>query len=77
MGSYVTVSAKVRKELVEEARRLNINLSQLIRESLEREVRRRRLALVEKRLTERKGLLEKIDLDRMVSHIREDRERGL
>ncbi len=77
MGSYVTVSAKVRKELVEEARRLNINLSQLIRESLEREVRRRRLALVEKRLTERKGLLEKLDLDRMVSHIREDRERGL
>ncbi len=75
MGSYVTVSAKVRRELVEEARRLNINLSQLIRESLEREVRRRRLALLESRLAERRELLEKIDLDRMVSHIREDRER--
>ncbi len=75
MGSYVTVSAKVRRELVEEARRLNINLSQLIRESLEREVRRRRLALLEGRLSERRELLEKIDLDRMVSHIREDRER--
>ena len=75
MGSYVTVSAKVRRELVEEARRLNINLSQLIRESLEREVRRRRLALLEGKLSERRELLEKIDLNRMVSHIREDRER--
>ena len=46
----MTVSAKVRRELVEEARRLNINVSELIRRALEEEVRRRRLAMLEKRL---------------------------
>ncbi len=35
----VTVSAKVRRELLEKARRYGINVSQVIREALERKVR--------------------------------------
>ena len=42
MGRYVTVSAKVRRELLEEAKRLGVNVSEVIRRSLEEEVRRRR-----------------------------------
>ena len=74
MCRYVTVSAKVRRELVEEARRLNINVSELIRRALEEEVRRRRLLLLEERLRKKSGALAKIDVDEIIRLIREDRE---
>ena len=74
MGRYVTVSAKVRRELLEEARRLNINVSELIRRALEEEVRRRRLVRLEKKLREKRDILAKIDVDEIVRLIREDRE---
>jgi post-segregation antitoxin (ccd killing protein) len=74
MGGYVTVSAKVRRELLDEARRLNINISELIRSALENEVRRRRLMLLEEKLKAKKAILEKIDVNEVVRLIREDRE---
>ncbi len=74
MSKYVTVSAKVKRELLEEARRLDINISKLIRESLEEEVRRRKLAKLEEKLKEKRDILEKIDVDEIVRLIREDRE---
>ncbi len=74
MGRYVTVSAKVRRELLEEARRLGINVSEVLRRALEEEVRRRRLMLLEERLREMRGTLAKIDVDEVVRAIREDRE---
>ena len=58
MGRYVTVSVRMRRELLEEARRLNINTSELIRCTLENEVRRHRLILLEERLKgKRKSLI--------------------
>ncbi|MBO3842964.1 MAG: type II toxin-antitoxin system CcdA family antitoxin, partial [Candidatus Brockarchaeota archaeon] len=39
MGRYITVSTKVRKELREEAKRLGINVSTVLRRALEEEVR--------------------------------------
>jgi len=74
MGRYVTVSAKVRRELLEEARRLNINVSELIRRTLEEEVRRRKLMELEERLRRKKHILAKINVDEMMRLIREDRE---
>ncbi len=74
MGRYVTVSAKVRRELLEEARRLDINVSELIRRALEEEVRRRRLVGLERKLREKRDILAKIDVDEIVRLIREDRE---
>jgi post-segregation antitoxin (ccd killing protein) len=71
MGGYVTVSAKVRRELLDEARRLNVNVSELIKSALENEVRKRRLMLLEEKL---KAILEKIDVNKVVRLIREDRE---
>ncbi len=74
MGRYVTVSAKVRRELLEEARRLNINVSELIRRALEEEVRRRKLVNLEEKLKKKHNTLAKIEIDEIVRLIREDRE---
>ena len=74
MGGYVTVSAKVRRELLDEARRLNVNVSELIKSALENEVRTRRLMLLEEKLKAKKAILEKIDVNKVVRLIREDRE---
>jgi len=74
MGRYVTVSARMRRELLEEARRLNINISELIRSTLENEVRRHRLILLEERLKGEKEILAKINIEDIVRLIREDRE---
>ena len=74
MGRYVTVSVRMRRELLEEARRLNINTSELIRCTLENEVRRHRLILLEERLKGEKEILAKINIEDIVRLIREDRE---
>ena len=74
MGKYVTVSARVRRDLVEEARRLGVNISEFIRDALEEEVRRRKLSRLEARLRERRDILDKIDVDEIVNLVRHDRE---
>ena len=71
MGMYVTVSARMRRELLEEARRLNINTSELIRCTLENEVRRHRPILLEERLKGEKEILDKINIEDIVRLIRE------
>jgi Post-segregation antitoxin CcdA. len=74
MGNYVTVSAKVRRDVVERARALGIDISEFIRRVLEEEVSRRELELIRMRLDELRDVLSAIDVDRVVKHIREDRE---
>jgi len=76
VGKYVTVSAKVRRELKEEAERLGIKISEVIRRSLEEEVRKRKLEIIQRKLEEIGDVLEKLDVNRLVKHIREDRMRG-
>lgn len=74
LSNYVTVSTKVRKEVVEKARRLGIKVSEFLRKSLEDEVARRELEEAKKKLEDMDDALEKIDVDRVVQSIREDRE---
>ncbi len=74
MGSYVTVSTKVRKDVVERAKRLGINISEFLRRKLEEEVENRELELLKKKLEEIRDVLEALDIERVVKHIREDRE---
>ena len=74
MGSYVTVSTKVRREVVEKARRLGINISEFLRRKLEEEVERREVELIVQRLSELGDVLDAIDIQRVVKHVREDRE---
>jgi post-segregation antitoxin (ccd killing protein) len=74
MGSYVTVSTKVRKELVERARALGVNISEVLRKSLEEYVMKKEMEELEKKLKEMGETLERIDLDEVTRIIREDRE---
>jgi len=74
MGDYITVSTKVRRELKEEAERLGVKISEVLRRALEEEVRRRKLEELEEKLSEVGEALDKIDIDRVVKSIREDRE---
>ncbi len=74
LSNYVTVSTKVRKDVVEKARRLGIKVSEFLRKSLEDEVARRELEEAKKKLEGMDDTLEKIDVGRVVQSIREDRE---
>ena len=74
MGRYITVSTKVRRELKEEAERLGIRISEVLRRALEEEIKRRKLENLEKKLDEVGEALDKIDIRRIVESIREDRE---
>jgi len=74
LGRSITVSTRVIRELLEEARRLGINVSELLRRTLEEEERRRRLMSLEKSLREMHSMLDKIDVGEVVDLIREERE---
>jgi antitoxin CcdA len=74
VGSYVTVSTKVRREVVEKARMLGISISEFLRMKLEEEVRRRELELIKQKLDSLGDVLEAVDVERIVRHVREDRE---
>ena len=70
----MTVSVKVRRNLVERARALGVNVAEVVRKAIEEEVRRRELELIRKRLESVKDFLDQVDIDRVVKSIREDRE---
>lgn len=74
MSRYVTVSAKVPRELREEAEKLGIRISEFLRRALEEEVKRRKIEVLKEELNSISTVLDKIDVDRVVRHIREDRE---
>ncbi len=73
-GRYVVVSAKVRRELKEEAERLGINISEVIRRALEEEVRRRRLEELERMLDRLGPALERVSVEDVVEAVRRSRE---
>jgi post-segregation antitoxin (ccd killing protein) len=52
LGSYVTVSTKVKREVVEKAKRLGNNISEFLRRKLEEEVERREIELITRRFEE-------------------------
>jgi len=67
------VSTKVKREVVEKAKRLGINISEFLRRKLEEEVDRRKIELITRRLIELSDVLDAIDIERVVRHVREDR----
>ena len=74
MGNTVTVSAKIPKELKDKLHKLKINVSRVIREALEKEVRRKEEEQLRK-MAERASLsLKKILTEEIVRDIRESRE---
>ena len=74
MSRYVTISAKVPRELREEAERLGIRISEFLRKALEEEVKKKKIEVLKEELNTISAILDKIDVNRIVKHIREDRE---
>jgi len=71
---FVTVSAKVRRELWEKLKSYGVNISEVIRRSLEEEVRRREEEEVRRLLGEASKHLRKLSEDEAVESIRKSRE---
>jgi post-segregation antitoxin (ccd killing protein) len=71
---YVTVSAKVRRELYEKLKMYGIPISSVIKRALEEEVRRREEEEVKRRLAEAQAVLKKIPEEEIVEAVRASRE---
>ncbi|MGQ4891219.1 MAG: type II toxin-antitoxin system CcdA family antitoxin [Candidatus Njordarchaeia archaeon] len=63
------ISVRVPKELKDKARKYNINISRIVRESLEKEIKKRETMEIAKRL------VEKIDLLRSLAKIAPELQR--
>ena len=72
--SYVTVSAKIRRELYHKLREYRVPISEVIRRALEEEVRRREEEELQRALEEIQKILRKIPEETIVRLIRESRE---
>jgi len=75
MSSFVVVTGKVPRKLKERAKELGININRVIREALEEAVRRREEELFKRSLERCADILNKIDVNRVVKSIREDRDK--
>jgi len=73
--SYVTVSAKIPRKLKDLLDKYNVKPSIVIREALEREVKKRMLKEIEERAKGLSGKLSHIPDDEIARLVREDRER--
>jgi len=74
--SWVTVSTKVKKELLEKAKEYGINVSEVLRKALEEEVRKREEDEARKAAKELAEALKasNITIEDVVKSIREDRD---
>jgi len=75
MSKYITVSAKIPKELKEKMRELNINISQLVRRAIEEEVKRREENKLRILAAEASQSLRKIPPEEITKIIRETRDK--
>jgi len=74
MGKYVTVSAKVPEEFKKRLRELNVNISQLVRNALEDEIKRRKEEELKALALKASRLLKKIPPAEITRAIREARD---
>jgi post-segregation antitoxin (ccd killing protein) len=71
--SWVTVSTKVKKEILEKARKYNINISEVLRQVLEQEIAKREEEA--RKSAERISKELRLSEEEVARLIREDRER--
>lgn len=74
MSRYVTVSAKIPKELKEKLRKLNINISNFVRNAIQQEIRRREEEKLRMLAEEVSQSLRKIPPEEITKTVRETRE---
>ena len=73
MGKLVTVTAKIPEELKEKLEALGINVSGLIRETLEREIERLEMEHLRELAGKASKLLREVPAEELVKTIRESR----
>ena len=74
MGSQVTVSAKIPSELKKKLNGFGVNVSALMREALQSEVKRLERERLRKLADEAGAILQKIPEDELVQSVRESRD---
>ena len=72
--TYVTVSAKIDKELRKKLAELGIRPSEVIRRALEKEVEERMMQQLYRKVEEASKIIKKIDREMWIKSIRESRE---
>ena len=75
MKRYATISAKIPEEEREEIKKLGLNPTVIIRKAVEEEIRRSRNKDLIEKMKRVAPIISKLNLDEIVSDIREDRER--
>jgi uncharacterized membrane protein len=71
---YVTITARIRRELYEKLKKYSVNVSYVIRRALEEEVRRREEEEVARMLDKAQEILARIPSEELVEAIRAGRE---
>ena len=74
LSNTITVSAKIPNKLMEKLHKLKINVSRVIREALEKEIRRKEEEQLRKMAEQASLSLKKILTEEIVRDIRESRE---
>ncbi len=75
MKRYATISAKIPEEERKEIKKLGLNPTVIIRKAVEEEIRRARNKDLIEKMKRVAPIISKLNLDEIVSDIREDRER--
>ena len=75
MKRYTTISAKIPEEEREEIKKLGLNPTVIIRKAVQEEIRRARNRDLVEKMKKIAPIISKLNLDEIVSDIREDRER--
>ena len=75
MKRYTTISAKIPEEERDEIKKLGLNPTSIIRKAVQEEIRRARNKDLVEKMKKVAPVISKLNLDEIVSDIREDRER--
>lgn len=74
MTEYITISARIKKDLKKKIAKYGINISQLMRNAIEAEIERIEESELRKSLRKTGQIFAKIDMETITNLIREDRE---
>lgn len=75
MKLYTTVSAKISEEERAELKKLGLNPTVIIRKAVQEEIRKAKNKTLIEKMKKVSPILSKLNLDEIVSDLREDRER--
>ena len=75
MAKYVTISARILEEKKKEMKKYNLQPTEIIREAIDAEIKRRKAEEIKQKLETVSTELTKINLDKTAELIREERDR--